>query len=70
MPNKRRKIKFEVTVTVPVGHGTTITQWREYIKEAVESWGGQYHSDDDLFPQNWYSDNVTVKRIKDERTNN
>jgi len=54
-------MQFEVSVTVP--DNTTIADLREYIKEAVSCWGGQYPTDHPLFSANWDNDKVKVKRI-------
>lgn len=42
-----KKLKFTVTMTVP--NEVKAADLREYIRDACQSWGGQFHPDDPLF---------------------
>lgn len=50
--------KYVVTVTRPAG--VSITEMRNYIREAVDMWGGQFHPDDPMF---YGQAPVTVVRV-------
>lgn len=52
--------KYIVTVTRP--EGVSITEMRDYIREAVDMWGGQLHPDDPMF---YGQAPVTVVRLKE-----
>lgn len=41
----------------------------EYIEEAVASWGGQRHPDDELFTGNWDTDSVEALGLSDAEVN-
>jgi hypothetical protein len=52
-------VKHTFVVTVKVSDEATRTEVRDFVREAVECWGGQLHPDDPFFN---LRDKVTVKR--------
>lgn len=42
---------YEIVLDRP--DDVTVREMNKYIKEAVTSWGGQFHPDDPLFTANW-----------------
>lgn len=58
MKDTNRTLSFIISVTVPAV--ATIYQVRDYIKTAIEQWGGGYHISDPLF-------SGRVKRVKVKR---
>lgn len=64
MKDNNRVLSFVVTLTVP--YVATVYQVRDYIADAVSSWGGGYHKDDPLFSGRVR--NVKVKRPGKEKS--
>lgn len=54
------KETYQITVNRPAG--ASVKEMREYIREAVEMWGKQYHPEDPLFGLK----SPTVKRLPTE----
>ena len=52
-------MKKQFVVTMDVPEGCPLDYVKEYIKDAVDCWGGQRHPDDYLFTANW-NNNVKV----------
>ncbi len=55
--------KFVLKVTLKVPDEVTYGEIREYVEDAVSSWGGQYHRSDPLFSANWENAKVKVTRL-------
>ncbi len=54
-------MKEQYIITVERPRDVSVNEMKEYIKEAVQRWSGQYHPQDPLFK---FSDNVhSVKRL-------
>lgn len=59
-------MKFQrFIVRVPIVEGVSNTRMRDYIRDAVSSWSGQFDPNDDpLFDAFRCQNPVTVKRLK------
>lgn len=44
--------QITVVVTAEVQNEVTIADFKEYVEDAVSTWGGQFHPDDPLFITN------------------
>ena len=44
--------KYRFYVEIDTKDPVLKTVLKEYVQEAVENWGGQFHPDDALFPSN------------------
>jgi hypothetical protein len=55
-----KKMEFKVTLTLP--DGVRFADAKDYILEAVETWGGQRDPDDDFF--NMYNKVKVVRLIR------
>ena len=56
-----REMTFSVKLRVP--DEATVAEVREYIRDAVETWGGQRHPDDVLFPSNIRKVSIVCQRV-------
>lgn len=57
------KLRFLVELDKPPQTG--VKEVQEYLRDAIEGWGGQLHPDDPLFDVSEY--NVRVNRIVDDK---
>lgn len=59
-----KRIQYEVTVKVVFEEDYPYkSAFRDYVKEAVGTWGGQYHPEDIFFPTN--IKRVTTGKVKE-----
>lgn len=52
------KEKYEIDINRP--YGVSVAEMKDYLKDAIDSWGGQFHFDDPLFDNK----RCKVRRIK------
>lgn len=60
--------RVTLTVSLTVLDEVTAAEVREYVREAVEVWGGQRHPDDPLFSTEIKDVRVSNRAIKREQS--
>ena len=58
-------MKKTYTVTLNQPDDVSDAEMKEYIDEAVSSWGGQYHPESPLFTGYWDSKVIVKRKYKD-----
>lgn len=52
-------------IEVPDIIGVSAGRWKEYIRDAVRGWGGEFHPSDPLFGLTARDINITLHRERD-----
>lgn len=67
---RHRTFEYTVSITLIDPQSLTSNDVREYVRDALGSWGGQYRPDDPLFPTNISRVAVSYTRVQNRGNTN